>query len=802
MMPRLSRLVAGLCAGLCVANASSPYALSSFFPSFSTTVSSRASLSSSSSGVLAHATSSSTMSFPRDNTKSEKRVISLTSYGAPIIEHDGKVEVTARITNTKNTELRLSHVSFYAQRRIPSTANAALAFLRGETHNLALYEKKVVGTSLAPGSSTDISFSLPRSMFPSQWGPRGMEIRASLGDEEFTDRNFLIFAPSTPVQKIPVTVTIPITAQYSQSLVEKNAVQEFKDLFKGSEQTPTHEPSQSPSPKLSHTPTGESSRSSSHPSQTLSPSAVSSPTESSSKFETSQGKKPILSAQSLDYLTTMALPGVTIAIDPLLMDNKQDAEAIRRFAAVSGTHVLVLPAGDLDIAPFAHTQRADFPRKAIEKANQVTTSLGPQASSNIFFSSQSFDDVTADFVRSFNYGGFLVSDADARLSSSQVGTGTVYLSSQQASSRNSSGAPKVIVSSSLMSSALSGVLPTEKQANALNPSNKDYYSTNSDSLPLNSDKGRQLALALSAISYQSNNTKDASHNIVIDREDVAWAGPKRSHNSSLSPQVLAKNVNILLSAPWLEPTPLPSVLQSPTDTIVPLNPNSSSSSLNPSQLNGVFKNIENIEHFASSLDHFDLIQEKLNDYVGFISSVSLRSHTKERAKLLTQVRSLSDYVQRGLTVDQSSTVNVISEKTDFPVHVKNSLPTQATVFVHLHSPDYRLVSDAPVKITIPPASTVTASLPITARGSGNINILVSLETQDGRTITRSTEIKVRLRAHWENTGIIIVGVATVALFVFGISRSLRRGRRSPQVNPDSHLESLRSDTSFPDNDAT
>jgi len=108
----------------------------------------------------------------------------------------------------------------------------------------------------------------------------------------------------------------------------------------------------------------------------------------------------------------------------------------------------------------------------------------------------------------------------------------------------------------------------------------------------------------------------------------------------------------------------------------------------------------------------------------------------------------------------------------------STLDQDVTVEVHLESSSTRLQTDEDVTVTVPAGGQVTASVPVTAVGSGDVDLTIQLRAQDGTNVGTPSTVHLRVRADWENVGTRVLGGILVILLVAGIIRTVRRGRRT------------------------
>lgn len=179
----------------------------------------------------------------------------------------------------------------------------------------------------------------------------------------------------------------------------------------------------------------------------------------------------------------------------------------------------------------------------------------------------------------------------------------------------------------------------------------------------------------------------------------------------------------------------------------------------------------------------DALLEPYLSTLAAASSVALRGESASRAALLTSAEEQGRSIATGLTVVEGSTVNLIAASGDLPVTLRNDLGQPVTVGVMLRPSDPRLKAEPSEQVTIEPGTTASVTVPVTAIGSGNVDVDVQVLAVDGAVVAAPAQFTVRVRADWESTGTAVVGVALLVLLVAGITRTVRRGRSASRMAP-------------------
>lgn len=129
-----------------------------------------------------------------------------------------------------------------------------------------------------------------------------------------------------------------------------------------------------------------------------------------------------------------------------------------------------------------------------------------------------------------------------------------------------------------------------------------------------------------------------------------------------------------------------------------------------------------------------------------------------------------------IAVEPSDAVNLINKSAAFPVRIRNSLPWNVHVDVTLIPDDPRLQATPATNQIVTANSATTVEVPVSAIGSGNIQVKYHVTTPSGTVLDNKQSVRVRMRAGWEDAFTVVVASLFGLLFAMGIVRSLRRRR--------------------------
>ena len=619
-----------------------------------------------------------------------------------------------------------------------------------------------------PGATGTFSVTVPAADLPlsstREWGPRGVQVSLAQGATTVAkDRSLLIWSSdATPSRATGVTTVIPVTASPSELIalstvaLSPPASTEFSTQPADSATVlPTQDPAPAPSgvtttverlrqrvlgllalagdgvvlavdPALLKalgvpaTPPPGSGQATASPTPAETPSAEPSPTtpspSSTATSTTSPGAK-------------YAFP----ATDPL-------TTALTR--AISAGEVIALPWNDADVPALAHLGETDLISSALERSASSQTVAAGAATDTAWvedLDSQTLSALPASTTT-------LIAPASAAPVAEDLTytpSGTALIDGRV-----------VLLSDPSLSQALASTL-----------------STGSSRSPLCELDSRQLLRGLSAII-----TRQAP---ALNRNLVVTLG----RGAATNPQALGRRLEALMGNSWSEPRTLSRLV---SDTRASQNlverqdlaqQSVSQTELSTSEL----EQARDVEHTLGSivgvLASPTTQLEGVTQVVSTVTSTAWRDDPSGRQRALTADHQVGTRITQSLGAAPSSTINLIAQSADVPVRITSSLNQAATVQVRIFSSSTRLQPLKPVTITVPARGGAVASLPVSAVGSGDVNLTIHVLAPDGTVVGTPAILHMRVRANWESRGVRVGASALVILLVVGVVRTIRSGRR-------------------------
>ncbi|MBA8817055.1 hypothetical protein FHX48_002149 [Microbacterium halimionae] len=141
-----------------------------------------------------------------------------------------------------------------------------------------------------------------------------------------------------------------------------------------------------------------------------------------------------------------------------------------------------------------------------------------------------------------------------------------------------------------------------------------------------------------------------------------------------------------------------------------------------------------------------------------------------------------------------SNINLLTSGAGLGFWVKNDLPYPVSVVLYAQPDDLRLEVEPVTTVQAEPASNTRAEIPVQARiASGEVTIVLRLESPTGVHVGPTESVDVNVRAEWEGIGVVVLIVLIGGLLVVGIIRTILR-RRAKRDSPAAAAPSVDEDS--------
>ncbi len=724
-------------------------------------------------------------------------VISINSLSPRIVTSENEVIVSGTVRNDSPTTLANISLEVFVANETPISV-AALTTALTEDEPDATHAASSSLTDITRGATVPFEIHIPTSSLPltdaTEWGPRVITVAANSGEYSGKDRSILVWDSGAQVSASRVNAVVPWTStSATQDQAERSAVLNLAaspgvtlavdPLLIPHGPQPTASPSPSPDSDASHGQSGQSDQSGTQSGQ--SGAATASPNPSSSPTPT---------------------PAPT-ATDPAQRSRDLQSEAFVSALMGAANELIALPEGDADLGALALSGNTGFWDRAsrsiaafpssLREAGWVAPTTSPTASPASPTPSPSASATAASATET-------PSPAASSSPSGQSGTTTTAPDAGPTILRNVAWPADTTFGTAFLSNYASPDQITIAPASALTPAEEVTF-TSYARVNVNPATGEtatdgtgartlaQQADLASILSWNASGGDEldaeqalAAITAIIVRERPAssrtlFAAAARGTTINES---LTKRVNALFSPRWVSAQTFSDIASSePTDVerqtvdAGTLDPDTSTA------ISAMSSSLTSLGPLAKATDDPDAVYDSVTPQI--LPSLAAQRTPSEQLDSATAMTSQITGMLSAVSVEPSSAVNLINKSANFPVLVRNNLPWPIHVDVTLVPDDPRLRATPALSQTLAAQGATTVEVPVGAIGSGDIAVTYKVTTPDGVVLDDSQTVTVRMRAGWEDAITAVIASLFGALFLVGITRSLRkRAARKAQGSPE------------------
>ncbi|WP_195393697.1 DUF6049 family protein [Actinomyces urogenitalis] len=791
---RARTIVAGVCAALALGLA--PVATAGTAPSSSLPQAMTATLTSSS------ATSRTAEVVPGQVT------MSVDSLSAEVLASDQDLTLTGTIANGSDSTLSGAELVARVQRSTEVTTAALSSWLAGErTGYLSTVASLDLDGELAPGAVRAFTLTVPAAELPfastEQWGPRGVELALEQeGEEIATDRTIALWDAGVQVDATRVTAIVPVVASPAEmSLLGATSVTDTGE-------DDAAEPEPAPSPQASTAASAE-------------PGEQTAPAQDADSVTTTSTQAELSALLTrVTGLLSLAGDGVVLAVDPALMealgvsagqegssatpsatgtaqaspaspsspeageagpeasspapspaattssDSQEPSPAtvplpaaqlaeLRRALnhALDSGSVITLPWADADLSALAHLGQGEAISSALTRSLQATSTWDGAMTTTVLATGALDTTTLAQLPQS-------VTTVVAQSGDLPVSEDLTYTPSGWAISEGRT----VLVPDADLTAAIDGEMSVAADET-------DQPVTTDNELDT-----RQLIRANSAILTRQAPNRHRDLVVTVSRQTAAQTDPSE----------LAARLGALLDPSWTTGQGLDALVaaaqaEQERDQVARAelpSTQTSATELTQDELDASRQTASYLASLASVLSSPSSVLGLSTEVESWASATSWRADPQGRSAYIDQARQTGTAMTERITVVPSSTINVISSSADLPLRIQSSLDQDVTVRIHLKPGSTRLQASKDVTVTVPAHGQASATVPIKAVGSGDVDVHITVLAADGTPVGTAITLHTRVRADWESLGTTAVAAVLVVMLLAGIVRTVRRGRRS------------------------
>ncbi len=128
-----------------------------------------------------------------------------------------------------------------------------------------------------------------------------------------------------------------------------------------------------------------------------------------------------------------------------------------------------------------------------------------------------------------------------------------------------------------------------------------------------------------------------------------------------------------------------------------------------------------------------------------------------------------------VSIPDSSSLTLLGDRSSLPVSIRNrsDYPVTVRLSVQPSSSALRVVRND-IEVTIQPQSSTRATVPVQSVANGKVSLTMSLTSTTGVTISQPSTVELNVQAQWETVITAVAAIGLVAVFGFGIFRSIRK----------------------------
>ena len=725
-------------------------------------------------------------------------VISINSLSPRIVTSENEVIVSGTVRNDSPTTLAHISIEVFAANETPISV-AALTTALTEDEPDATHAASSSLTDITRGATVPFEIHIPTSSLPltdaTEWGPRVITVAANSGEYSGKDRSILVWDSGAQVSASRVNAVVPWTStSATQDQAERSAVLNLAaspgvtlavdPLLIPRGPQPTASPSPSPDSDASHGQSGQSDQSGTQSGQ--SGAATASPSPSSSPTPT---------------------PAPT-ATDPAQRSRDLQSEAFVSALMGAANELIALPEGDADLGALTLSDNTGFWDRASRSIAAFPSSLreagwvAPTTSPASPTPSPSASATAASATETPSPAA--PSPAASSSPSGQSGTTTTAPDAGPTILRNVAWPADTTFGTTFLSNYASADQITIAPASALTPAEEvtftSYARVNVDpatgETATDGTGARTLAQQADLASILSWNASGgdeldaeqalAAITAIIVRERPAssrtlFAAAARGTTINES---LTKRVNALFSPRWVSAQTFSDIASSePTDVERQTVDAGTLDADTSTAISAMSSSLTSLGPLAKATDDPDAVYDSVTPQI--LPSLAAQRTPSEQLDSATAMTSQITGMLSAVSVEPSSAVNLINKSANFPVLVRNNLPWPIHVDVTLVPDDPRLRATPALSQTLAAQGATTVEVPVGAIGSGDIAVTYKVTTPDGVVLDDSQTVTVRMRAGWEDAITAVIASLFAALFLVGITRSLRkRAARKAQGSPE------------------
>jgi hypothetical protein len=247
-------------------------------------------------------------------------------------------------------------------------------------------------------------------------------------------------------------------------------------------------------------------------------------------------------------------------------------------------------------------------------------------------------------------------------------------------------------------------------------------------------------------------------------------------------------IETLTSAPWVAPTGVDDLLDSPSTQRGLLQSDSDAPHIRARAVRSLGKTRAEQEDFNSVFTDRDSADIRMDREL--LSCTSAAWTLGRNANICAgAAREQSTKLMDSLHLRKGSSVLLVTgEETTIPVTIVNDSPAEASLKIRMKPATPQLRAQETKTVKVPPAETMRVDVPVEGLANADVPTTIEMVSADDVVLPKHESLLVRVRADWENIGTAVIGLALAAVFVIGLVKTIARGR--PKIPEDQLADAM------------
>lgn len=236
---------------------------------------------------------------------------------------------------------------------------------------------------------------------------------------------------------------------------------------------------------------------------------------------------------------------------------------------------------------------------------------------------------------------------------------------------------------------------------------------------------------------------------------------------------LSAVLDALEDTPWVSPSDLSTAAKAPAGSLTLAPADDGSARLD--RLRTLVEGERGLIAFASAVDDPATVTAPARLRLLALASNAWRDETDGLTTAVDrQVRSWAETTDQ-VSIPDSSSLTLLGDRSSLPVSVRNRTDYPITVRLTVQPSSSALqVVRNDIEVKLQPQSSARTTIPVRSVANGKVSLTMSLTTPTGVTVSQPTTVELNVQAQWETVITAVAAIGLVAIFGFGIFRSIRK----------------------------